>query len=77
MVIEWIPYNKFFNIEYLTKGGFSNIYTAGLADGAYYGWDSEERKLKRLGDQLVILKKVKNVENATQSWLKEVCNLNI
>src|ERR1043166_3113575 len=27
-VVEWIPYNKLQNIEYLTEGGFSEIYTA-------------------------------------------------
>src|ERR1044071_7154679 len=28
MIIEWIPYNNLQNIEYLTKGGCSEIYTA-------------------------------------------------
>ncbi len=27
-VLEWIPYDKFKNIEYLDKGGFSTIYKA-------------------------------------------------
>ena len=76
-VVEWIPYYKFHNIEYLTSGGFSKFYRAVLTDGTYYRWDSSERKLKRFGDQKAILKKVKNVENATQSWLEEVRNLNI
>jgi hypothetical protein len=31
-IIEWISYNNFQNIEYLTKGGFSEIYTAKLMD---------------------------------------------
>src|SRR5689334_9334668 len=28
-IVEWIPYNRLKNIKYLTKGGFSEIYTAG------------------------------------------------
>ena len=27
-ILEWIPYNKFKNIEYLDKGGFSVVYKA-------------------------------------------------
>ena len=34
-VIEWIPCNKLQNIKYLTKGGFSEIYTADWIDGRY------------------------------------------
>ena len=32
-IVEWIPYNNLQNIEYLTKGGFSEIYTADWIDG--------------------------------------------
>src|SRR6266542_5968787 len=32
-VIEWIPYNNLQNIKYLTRGGFSEIYTAVWIDG--------------------------------------------
>ena len=34
-VVEWIPYNSLKNIKYLTKGGFSEIYTASWIDGRY------------------------------------------
>ena len=74
-IIEWIPYNNLQNIRYLTKGGFSEIYTADWIDGRYEEWDSKEQKLIRLGREKVILKGLENVENANQSWLEEVCNL--
>ncbi|EXX68500.1 Sps1p [Rhizophagus irregularis DAOM 197198w] len=32
LIPEWIPYNSLQNIEYLTKGGFSEIYTANRID---------------------------------------------
>ncbi|EXX62303.1 polo kinase CDC5 [Rhizophagus irregularis DAOM 197198w] len=70
-IVEWIPYNNLKNIKYLTKGGFSEIYTADWIDGYYIEWDSKERQLKRFGRHQVILKKLENVENANQSWLEE------
>src|SRR6266516_8147871 len=48
-IIEWIPYNDLQNINYLTKGGFSEIYTADWIDGKYGEWDSKEQQLIRLG----------------------------
>ncbi|EXX52715.1 hypothetical protein GLOIN_2v201045 [Rhizophagus irregularis DAOM 181602=DAOM 197198] len=41
VIIEWIPYNNLENIKYLTKGGFSEIYTANWIDGYYEEWDSK------------------------------------
>ncbi|GBC12472.1 kinase-like domain-containing protein [Rhizophagus irregularis DAOM 181602=DAOM 197198] len=70
-IIEWIPYNNLQNIEYLTKGGFSEIYTADWIDGGYVEWDSKEQKLIRLGREKVILKGLENVENANQRWFEE------
>src|ERR1043166_5672216 len=46
-IVEWIPYNNLQNIKYLTKGGCSEIYTAGWINGRYKEWDSKERQLKR------------------------------
>src|SRR5688572_30776475 len=73
-VIEWIPYNNLQDIEYLTKGGCSEIYTAAWIYGSYSEWDSKEKQLKRFGMQDVILKKLENVESANISWFDEVCN---
>src|SRR5436189_65415 len=74
-VVEWIPYNRLQNIEYLTEGGCSKIYTADWIAGCYKEWDSKEQRLTRFGEQGVILKRLENVENANQSWIEEVCNL--
>ncbi|GBB92334.1 hypothetical protein RclHR1_00020037 [Rhizophagus clarus] len=76
-IVEWIPYNNLEDIEYLTKGGFSEIYTAGWINGYYKEWDSKKRQLKRVernGEGLVIdvvLKKLENVESANKSWFEE------
>ena len=74
-VIEWIPYNNLQNIKYLTKGGFSEIYTADWIDGCYKEWDCKNQQLKRefeFSVQEVVLKKLENVESANRSWFQEV-----
>ncbi|EXX55694.1 Tpk2p [Rhizophagus irregularis DAOM 197198w] len=70
-IIEWIPYNNFQNIEYLTEGGFSEIYAADWIDGRYEEWDSKEQKLIKIGKRKVILKVLGNVESADQRWFEE------
>jgi hypothetical protein len=74
-IVEWIPYNKLQNVEYLTKGGHSEIYTAIWIGGRYDEWNSKEKQLTRLGNQNVILKELENVESANRSWFEEVRNL--
>ena len=32
-VIEWIPYDRFYDIEYIAKGGFGKVYRANWIDG--------------------------------------------
>ena len=74
MIPEWIPYNNLQNIKYLTKGGFSEIYTAEWIGGNYYEWVPKEKQLVRTGTGTVALKKLENVESANRSWLEEVHN---
>ncbi|GBB86925.1 hypothetical protein RclHR1_13380001 [Rhizophagus clarus] len=71
LIPEWIPYNNLEDIEYLTKGGFSEIYKAVRIDGGYVEWDFKEQRLVRFGSHEVVLKRLENVENANQSWLEE------
>ncbi|EXX75464.1 Tpk2p [Rhizophagus irregularis DAOM 197198w] len=73
-IIEWIPYNKLQNIEFLTKGGFSEIYTAKRIGGRYEVWNFKEQKLERSGfNTNVILKRLENVENANNNCNKDAC----
>ena len=39
---EWIPFERFTNVEYLAKGGFGSIYKATWLDGPLLAgyWDS-------------------------------------
>ncbi|POG64764.1 kinase-like domain-containing protein [Rhizophagus irregularis DAOM 181602=DAOM 197198] len=70
-VIEWIPYNNFKNINYLTKGGFSEIYTADWIDGYYEEWDFKNQQLVRNGTQEVILKRLDDAESINRTWFEE------
>jgi hypothetical protein len=74
-IVEWIPYSNLKNINYLTKGGCSEIYTAEWINGSYDEWDSKEQQLKRFEKQNVVLKRLENVESANKRWFEEVCNL--
>jgi hypothetical protein len=73
VIIEWIPHRNLKNIKYLTKGGFSEIYTADWPIGRYDKWDTKNQQLIRTGNHEVILKKLENVESANQNWFEEVC----
>jgi hypothetical protein len=75
-IIEWIPYNNLENVEYLTKGGISEIYLADWIYGHYNKWNSEKQQLERYGREKIVVKRLKNVKNANRSWFEEVCNLN-
>src|SRR5581483_1167034 len=44
MIPEWIPYNNLRNIKYLTKGGYSDIYTADWIGGCYDEWDPKKKR---------------------------------
>ena len=72
-IIEWIPYDNLKNVKYLTKGGFSEIFTAVWDEGHYNEWDSKKKQLNRYGKEQVILKKLRDVESANRSWFDEVC----
>ncbi len=65
-VVEWIPYNDLKNIEFLTKGGCSEIYTGVWVNGKHVEWDTKKSQLKRFGAQPV-----------NQSWFEEVYNLKL
>ena len=47
-VIEWIPYDRLRNIQFLAKGGFSTIYKAIWLDGRIRSfWNTDENRWER------------------------------
>ena len=71
-VLEWIPYNKFKNIEYFDKGGFSIIYKAIWLDGPIYFWSENEKNWIRFSEKIVAIKSLDKSSNLNEEFLNEV-----
>jgi len=78
-VLEWIPYEKFVNVEFLAEGGFGKVYKAVWTDRSISGWDIKKNKWRRKGDgnrqivgNLVALKVLNNSQNITDEFLQEI-----
>src|SRR5438045_539452 len=69
-IIEWIPYNRFRNIQYLAQGGFSIVYKAIWSDGWIENWDKEKHQWKRYSSEL----EDKDYEIAKQRNVKSPLN---
>ncbi|RHZ85743.1 hypothetical protein Glove_60g136 [Diversispora epigaea] len=63
-VIEWIPYDRFKDVEQIGKGGFGTIHYAWWIDGYILEWDIENKLWKRYDENReVALKKFDNFVN--------------
>lgn len=72
-VIEWIPYEKFQNVEYIAQGGFSKIFKADWPKGRIIcsgikttKWWREDRTIQ------VALKSINDSRNIIKEFLEEV-----
>ena len=74
-VLEWIPYEKFSDIEYLAKGGFGTVHKAKWIDGYIYRWDINQTKWHRSNNKYIVLKCLNDSQNLTADFLQEVCCL--
>ena len=71
-ILEWISYNKFKNIEYLDKGGFSTVYKAIWLDGPICYWDKHKNEWIRRNNIIVSLKNLNESSNLNEEFLNEV-----
>ena len=74
-VLEWIPYEKFSDIEYLAKGGFGTVHKAKWIDGFIKYWDINQNKWFRNDNIYIVLKCLNNSQNLSTDFLQEVCSL--
>ena len=74
-VLEWIPYNRLTNIEYLAKGGFSTVYKATWLDGKILNWDNDKNEWFRRVINYVAIKSLDNSSNINDEFLNEVDKL--
>jgi hypothetical protein len=73
--IEWIPFENFKNITYITKGGFGKIYSAEWPEGCIRCWDIENQKWERIGEIKVALKSLDNSSCISTEFLNEVIKI--
>ena len=71
-VLEWIPYDRFYDIEYIAKGGFDKVYRADWIDGPIDYWNDKNKNWKRNQNELVALKSLNNSKNGTLEFMNEV-----
>ncbi|POG82985.1 kinase-like domain-containing protein [Rhizophagus irregularis DAOM 181602=DAOM 197198] len=69
--LEWIPFENFKNITYITRGGFGKIYSAKWHEGYLNYWDIENQKWKRYSRK-VALKSLDNSSCISTEFLNEI-----
>ena len=72
--LEWIPFEKFQNVTYITKGGFGKIYSAEWPEGFILSWDIENKQWIRGTNWKVALKSLDNSSDISTDFLNEVIN---
>ncbi|RGB42332.1 hypothetical protein C1646_662318 [Rhizophagus diaphanus] len=71
--LEWIPYDKFYNIKYIAKGGFGKVYKANWIDGRIWDWNDKNQNWERYGKNMVVaLKSLNNSKNVTFEFMNEI-----
>ena len=70
--LEWIPYDQLAVKEGIGEGGFATVYKCCWSDGPKF---ISNNKRYYCSDGIVALKKVKNSQNISDEFLKEVNNL--
>ncbi|EXX68600.1 Ste20p [Rhizophagus irregularis DAOM 197198w] len=69
--LEWVPFENFNNITYITRGGFGKIYLAEWSKGYLYCWDVEDQKWERYSIK-VVLKSLDNSSYISTDFLNEI-----
>ena len=73
--LEWIPFEKFQEVKYITRGGFGKIYSAKWPEGFIRYWDIENQKWDR-ETNVVALKRLDNdSSNINKDFLSPVIKI--
>ena len=74
--LEWVPFNKFTDIEQIGEGGFAKVYSATWIDGPlrHRLEEQDDGSWKKLepGSIIVALKKLNGSQNISADYLNEV-----
>ncbi|GBC04728.1 hypothetical protein RclHR1_05830006 [Rhizophagus clarus] len=70
--LEWIPFDRFYDIKYIAKGGFGKVYRAKWIDGYIFRWDDRNKIWERNGQhKFVALKSLNNSKNINLGFINE------
>jgi hypothetical protein len=71
--LEWVLFEKFQDVTYITRGGFGKIYLAKWPEGSISCWDIENQKWMRYSNKEVALKSLDNsADDINDDFLNEV-----
>jgi hypothetical protein len=73
--LEWIPFENFKDVTYITRGGFGKIYSAKWPEGCIEFWDIGNQKWDRFGEEMVALKSLDNSSCISAEFLNEVIKI--
>src|SRR5438034_5774176 len=51
--LEWIPYDRFYNIKYIAESEFGKMYRATWIDGNISYWDDKNQNWKRANQDML------------------------
>jgi hypothetical protein len=71
--LEWIPYDRFYNIKYIVEDEFGQAFRANWIDGIIDRWDNFNKNWKRKDcNMFVVLKILNNSKNITLEFINKV-----
>ncbi|CAB5313527.1 unnamed protein product [Rhizophagus irregularis] len=71
--LEWIPYDKFYNINHIAKGEFGELYKANRIDGNISYWNNKNENWERKGHYMLVnLKSLNTTENLTLEFINKI-----
>jgi hypothetical protein len=72
-VLEWIPYDRLYDIKDITKDKFGEVYRANWIDGYIIYWNDENQNWERNGHNMIVkLKSLNALENLTLEFTNKV-----
>jgi hypothetical protein len=70
--LEWIPYNRFYNIRCIADGEFNKMYRANWIDGFISKWNNDNQNWKRLNPNMLVIQKILNPTGITSEFINKV-----
>jgi hypothetical protein len=72
-MLEWIPYDRFYDIKYISEGKFNKMYRANWIDGYISHWNNYNQNWRRgETNKFVILKILNKSTSITLEFINKV-----